>query len=580
MVKSSNIRIHLLVATALAATSCSDGRSVDNASPRITDIPQQATAGGATFSLDLSAYVSDRESTTLSYSVVTGGGSFTDSTYSNMFDTIGEYDVQFEVTDGPKVDTGTFKVQVTSANLVPVSEDGASLLLLDTSSNTLKRVTSTAPQPSFLTLVGTRKVVYRLAGTGGDWIYDTYTGENIQLGADVAGGGTYTAKTSDGKVVYTTGTTPEQTIWVYNPTTTIARNVSDGGMSSLTVLINSDNLVFYESGVGGQADIEYYDPSEDAVVSVSAEPTDEQLVAVLPNGGVVFSRVGESGESDLYYFRVGTGLVEVGSDDPALATRDKTFQVSDNNSKVAFTALNGAADDLYFWNPADGQTTNIATGVGATFNEIGFGNEVVYNLVVTPLVEEDIYYYDLDDGQTAVLRDAADLGLVSDIVNDGATSWAMVSGSGAPNDVVAVSLVAVPDVQTWAAGAAVSYVESLANGDYVANLDDNSEFNVFDVSAGTWGAPIGTVSGSFGGDGLEAGDFVYSVEDGGSRNLLMWDASAGNAVTIDTGAAAMTYLALTLDGTVVFTRLESTGEDRMFAWDGATVAHGQIVTAE
>ena len=80
MVKSSNIRIHLLVATALAATSCSDGRSVDNASPRITDIPQQATAGGATFSLDLSAYVSDRESTTLSYSVVTGGGSFTDST--------------------------------------------------------------------------------------------------------------------------------------------------------------------------------------------------------------------------------------------------------------------------------------------------------------------------------------------------------------------------------------------------------------------------------------------------------------------------------------------------------------------
>ena len=51
----------------------------------------------------------------------------------------------------------------------------------------------------------------------------------------------------------------------------------------------------------------------------------------------------------------------------------------------------------------------------------------------------------------------------------------------------------------------------------------------------------------------------------------MWDASAGNAVTIDTGAAAMTYLALTLDGTVVFTRLESTGEDRMFAWDGATV---------
>ena len=139
MINSSNIRISLLAATVLAATSCSDGRSVTNASPRITDIPQQATVGGSTFSIDLSDYVSDRESTVLTYTVVAGGGSFTDSTYSNMFDTIGEYDVEFEVTDGPKSEYGTFTVQVTSANLVPVSEDGSSLLLLDTSSNTPSR---------------------------------------------------------------------------------------------------------------------------------------------------------------------------------------------------------------------------------------------------------------------------------------------------------------------------------------------------------------------------------------------------------------------------------------------------------
>jgi len=571
MVKSSNIRIHYLVATALLATACSDGRSVDNAAPRITDIPQQATLGGSTFSLDLSAYVTDRESSTLTYTVVSGGGSFADSTYSNMFDTIGEYEVAFEVTDGPKTESGTFTVQVTSANLVPLTEDGASLVLLDSSSNAFKRVTSTVPQPSILTQVGSRMVVYRLGSSGGDWVYDTYTGEKVRLGADVAGGGTYVTKTSDGKIVYTTGTSPEQTIWVYNPTTTIARDVADGGLSTLTVLINSDDLVFYENGVGGQGDIEYYNPSEDVVVSVSAEATDEQLQAVLPNGGVVFSRVGESGESDLYYYRVGTGLVEVGSDISALAARDKTFQVNDNNSKVVFTALNGADLDLYFWNPVDGQTTAINTAVGTVFGKVGAGNEVVYNSVVTPSVEEDILYYDLDDGQAATLRDSTDIGVVAAIVNDGTTSWALVSGSAAPNDAVAVSLAAAPDVQTWSASGAVNFVDSLANGDFVAQQADGSEFAVFDVSDGTWDAPITTSTGVFGGAGLAAGDFVYSVSDTGAKNLLMWDESAGTSVTIATGADEIESLAVTLDGTLLFTRKETSLEDRLYVWDGTTV---------
>ena len=78
---------------------------------------------------------------------------------------------------------------------------------------------------------------------------------------------------------------------------------------------------------------------------------------------------------DLFYFRVGTGLVEIGADVSALATRNKTFQVNDSNSKVVFTALNGSDEELYFWNPGNGQTTAIATGVNTTvFSEVGTGN--------------------------------------------------------------------------------------------------------------------------------------------------------------------------------------------------------------
>lgn len=568
MVNSSNTSICLLAATALLTASCSDGRSVNNASPRITPIPQQATLGGVTFSIDLSTYVSDRESPTLTYSVISGGGAFADSTYSNMFATMGEYDVEFQVTDGPKTENATFRVEVTSANLVPVTEDGTALMLLDTASNTLKRVTSTSPQPTFVTLAGTRNVVYTLGAGSEAWIYDAYVGQSTQLAPNLEGGASYQAKTSDGKLIYTTGTAPNQTIWFFNPTTTVERNVADGVLSTVTVLVNSSDLVFYEDGVNGQSDIWFYDPSEDQVVAVATEATDEQLLAVLPNGGVVFSRVGSGGELDLFYFRVGAGLVELGTDVPAIASRNKTFQVNDTNSKVVFTALNGANEELYFWNPSNGQTTAIATGVNTTvFSEVGGSNEVVYNVVVSG-TEEDASYYDLDDGTTATLRNSTDISEVLAVTNDGSTSWAIVRGSGTLTDILAISLVGTPSTQTWSAGGNAGAGGRVANGDYVAERDDNTALNFFDVSAGTWGTPITGTGLDFQGDGLDAGDFVYVAEVASQNDLLMWDESGATSVTISNTAGDDAWAAKTLNSTILFTRKvgANTTAD-LFVWD-------------
>lgn len=572
MVKSSNISICLLAATALVATSCSDGRSVTNASPRIVDIPQQATVGGSTFQIDLSDYVSDRESPTLTYTVLAGGGSFSSSTYSNMFDSIGTYDVTFQVTDGPKTENGTFTVEVTSANLVPVNQDSAGLMLLDSASNTLTRVTSTTPNVSVRTLTGTRNLVYTL-GTGSEaWYYDTYAGQSTQLAADVDGGANYQNTTSDGKLIYTTGTAPSLTTWFYNPTTTVTRNIADGGLSTLTVLVNSDDLVFYEDGVNGQADIWFYDPSEDEAVAVATEATDEQLLAVLPNGGVVFSRVGTGGELDLYYFRVGTGLVEIGADITALASRNKTFQVHDSNSKVVFTALNATDDELYFWDPGLGQTIAIATGVNTTvFNEVGTGNEIVYNVVVSG-TEEDTSYIDLDDNTAATLRNSSDISTVSAVISDGSTSWAIIRGSGALSDKLAVSLVASPSTQTWSAGGTVVGGGRVANGDYVAQRLDGTALNFFDVSAGTWQTQINGTGLDFQGDGLESGDFCYVAEASGQDDLIMWDESATGSVVISGATGDDAFAALTLDGTILFTRKDGTNTTRdLFIWDGTTV---------
>ncbi|MFK7739565.1 MAG: hypothetical protein AB8H80_04510 [Planctomycetota bacterium] len=559
------------VSLLLPLAGCGGGGSVSNASPRISEVPLQATAGGTSFSLDLDDFVSDREGAVLSYSVQSGGGAFSGSTYSNMFDTIGSYPVAFSVSDGQKTEPGSFTVDVTSANFVPVSEDGQSLLLLDSATNALVRVTSTTVSPTVVDKVGARYIVYRVSN-GGDRVYDTYVRRTVLLAEDVEGGAAFRAKTSDGRIVYTTGTSPNMTLWYYNPATEVARNVADGVTSTLTVLVDDDDIVFFEENVDGQSDVAYYDPAEDEVAAISVEPTEEQLLALQPNGGVVFSRIGASGETDLYSFRRGTGLVEIGADDSALASRNKTFAAVDSNGKVVFHALNGADEELFVWDPSTGQTTGIVTGIStAVFGQLGDGNELVYYVVVSGS-ERDVYFYDLDDGVGTAVRNAADISTVVALTGDDGTNWAIVRASGTPAEELAVSLVATPATETWNAGSAVDSGNVLVSGgDYVAVRADGAALNIFDVSAGTWGTPITGTNLRFGGGGLDANDFVYAVELTGQDDLLQWDSSAVISVAVDAEIGDAAYAGRTLNDTVLFTRVVAgnTTAD-LFVWDGDT----------
>jgi hypothetical protein len=381
---------------------------------------------------------------------------------------------------------------------------------------------------------------------------------------------TYRARTSDDHLVYTTGPAGNITLSYYSPVSGVSREIAQGALGTLTVAVSVDDLVFYEIGSGGQADVFYYDPSEDNSFAVGAAATDEQIQSVLPNGAVVFTRIGAGGETDLYYFKVSTGLVEIGNDQPLLDTRSKTFDAFGSASQVVFSATDGVNVEIYFWNPANGQTTPIASGTIDVFAAIGAGNEVVYQRVVSG-TEEDAYFYDLDDATTATVRNAADISSVLGVTSDGTTSWAIVRGTGATSSMVAVSLVAAPVTQTWTAGGTVATsFGQLLNGDVVAQRDDGTELDVFDVSAGTWGTAIAGTGLAFGGDGLDAGDFVYAVSVGSQTDLLMWDASAAASVVVSSAAGNDDYAIRTENGTILFTRVVTgnTNTD-LFVWDGA-----------
>lgn len=576
MVHRSTVPSLALAGLAMTLAACGSSHG-DNAAPRLSTVPAQSTSGDAPFSIDLASYVTDREAGTLTYTVSTGGGSFAGSIYTNTFDTMGDHTVEFSVTDGAKTTNGTFVVRVTEANFAVVREDNSGLLLLDTRTNSARRVAGSVATPSLAAGLSTGRLAYQLAAPGGAqlWIHDPLTRTSTRLAPNGAGDVTYRAKTSDGKVVYSVGAGNALSVWLYNPTTGVTRDLSQGSLSTLTVLVNSSDLVFYEIDVNGQADIYAYEPSTDDVFAVGTATTDEQLLAVTANGGVVFSRIGSGGEHDLFYYRTNTGLVEVGSDVTGIATWDKTWNAVGSASQVVFSAVSGSVSEIYAWNPANGQTANlsasVSTGAFDVFAAMGAGNEVVWNRVVSGS-EADAYFYDVDAAAVGTVRNGSDISEVLGVAGDGTTAYAFVRPSGTTSSVLAVSLVASPATATWAAsGTVATTLGVLANGDVVARRSDGTRLALFDASAGTWGTPITGTGLAFAGAGLDTGDFVYTSTVSSQVDLSMWDASAGNSVVVSDTVGDDTFQAATLDGTILFTRVASGRTNQeLFAWNGTT----------
>jgi hypothetical protein len=295
----------------------------------------------------------------------------------------------------------------------------------------------------------------------------------------------------------------------------------------------------------------------------------------MPNGGVVFSRIGGGGEHDLFSYRSSSGLVEIGSDVTAIASADKTCNVVGTGNQVVFSAVSGPVSEIYSWNAGTGQTAALSAAISAgafdVFAALGTGNEVVWNRVVG-VNEADAYFYDLDSAVSGTVRNGSDISEILGVSSDGSTCYAFVRPSGTPSSAVAVSLVATPASTTWAAGSAVATTLGvLANGDVVAQRTSGAGLALFDVSTGTWGAPITGTGLAFAGQGLAADDFVYLLSASSQTDLSMWDASVGNSVVISDTAGNDAWQATTLDGTVLFTRVVAGNSNAdLFVWDGTT----------
>lgn len=553
-----------------ALAGCTSGSSGDSA-PAIGSIPSQVTPGGMALSLDLSTYVSDSDGDPLTFTVTSGGGSFSGSTYSHMFDTLGSYTVGFAVSDGKKTRSGSFDVTVNTANLAVVTS-GDDLELLDTDTHAFLPLTATGGvTEQLVATLPTGEVIYRrTVATSRLFVFDPSTRQSHVLGDSIDYDTVYAGKTSAGDVVFTraAAATPTDTdlyLW-RRETGTIKQISAVAGSPDGNAMVSSGDLVFYQRGT--PSDVYVYDPATDQSTAVANGSTAEVLRGTVADGSVVLSRIGGGGEQDLFHYDPNAGLVEIGADlSSTVQAQSKTFAGSTSDGKVVFEAA-GASTDLYVWSPSTGTTRTIAnSSVDETLAAVTPIDEIVYT-VATTSTDDDLYVYTWSDDTSRLISPA-------DSVSDS------YQGATSVGDVVFVRATATGD-DLWYYDTSASTAHPVAEtgpDDYSLDAILENDRVVFTRSGSSGGvfvvtlapAPTATAVGgagaTFAGE-TSGGDFVVQTVVSAQTDLVLWDESATAVVTISDTTGDDTFGAGTSTGGVLFSRITSgkTTSD-LFLWD-------------
>lgn len=571
----------LLSLASLALGAC--GGNSSNAAPRLTPIPSQSAAGaGAAFTLDVGTYVTDREGTVLIYTVESGGGSFTGSVYTNMFDTLGTYPVSFRVSDAlGKSATGSFDVEVMNANIAVVQQ-GDNLLLLDTDTTKFLTVTgATGFGDTFRANLASGQVVYdrSVGGTFRLFVYNPNTRTTATLGDEAEASNRYAAHTSSGLVLFTrtVTTTGDADLLVWDSASGATETISGTvGQADENPFV-AGGLVFFERGNGGQGDLYRYDPTDKSIVAVSTDANDEDLQAVF-GSGVIFTRIGGGGERDLFWFAPGTGTVEIGTDAPALATLTKVYRGQTATGHVVFEAL-AATRDLYVWDSMTGTTRAIPdNAVDETLVGVNANAQVLYKVAASP-TNGDLRLWSTATGTDAAVSTDAANDVFNGLRADGDVIFTRETGTGRDLFVYDTALTTTTAI---ASASTADYVfgKVLGSGKVAYTLAGGSG-GVFLVDPATLAVnTVSAVAGAtFAGEGA-SGDAVARVPVAAQFDLVQWDESASAVVTISNDAGMDEFQAATASGSLLFTRIAAgqTAKE-LCLWSPTTLASTQLTSA-
>ena len=402
MNKLSIAAIGLALASGALLASCTDGGGA--ASPSISTIPQQYSAGGSSFTLDLTTYVDSEDPST--YAVTSGGGSFTGSVYTNTFDTIGTYTVQFNVTDfRSQTQSGSFQVKVTSSEIAYVKiGQGFKIYDCNTAHLSDMLIQDDGRTKNLEAVLSDGAFVLEVTQSGNQdlWLYDPNV-PSLTILAETANDDVYESKTSDDVVFYRSGAANAYELYSYDKLRDFTRGVTSGigtgndTRSEDNPTVNTSDWVLFEASLNsGPADIWSWDISKSEAAIVSDASTAESVIATLSDGSFILTRIGAGGETDLYKWSKSGGMVEIGADlDTSTPfTESKTYAGASSSGDVVFTTSDGSDTDIYVWKASTGQTKTIsATANNEAYCGIQSTGDVVYQITASGNVS--LYLYDL-----------------------------------------------------------------------------------------------------------------------------------------------------------------------------------------
>ena len=517
----------LVAALLLPFFSCS-GSSGHGGPPVISTIPLQYGSSGFEVSLDLGSYIADpdtADSTLTLTETSSWGGTFSGTTYTNTFDTMGTYEVTFKAVDpGGKYSTGSFQVQLNKGVLFVyhVSNDlryvdGGTGYVKDFSGNDGYAETWSG------TLSDGKIVFKRTVGSQDDlYVYDPVTGVLETVAADSTETETYAGGTSYGAILYSKGPAGSRDLYLYDPSTDQTTTVSDNTLDDLNPNVGSGDDVYFErASATGQKDIWHYDTGTGELKNVTASTYDEGIDRTLPNGNLVYWRLNVNGTKDLYYYTTGGNSYTIcaGSEEDAV--------VGNTSSSHVLYTKGGAG--LYVFNVSTMASSTIESSGTVTYKtSMGSGDYVIYEL------SGALYAYRISTGTKTTVA-AATAGYQGKLSDDATLVYSR------SNDLFTYVLSTGTAVNiSNTSGVSSSFDAVLSNDDIV--FTESGALKYWDYSASSK-VDVSTSGGTetYKGD-MGGGKFCFATS-GGSGDLYIWDTEAGSAATVSNDAAADTYLA-------------------------------------
>ncbi|MFQ5504514.1 MAG: hypothetical protein ACE5F1_06910 [Planctomycetota bacterium] len=566
----------------MAGLFCACNDSVGGAkAPRISTVPAQSVSGGSTFTLDLSTYVTDG-TLTATYAVVSGGGSFAGSVYSQAFPTIGSYTVKFKVTDfRGEHSEASFTVKVTSAEL-GVVKVGSGVSLYDAGTGNFAEAFQADGQgKTYKTALADGSLVFEFSSTGQTDIhlYNPGDDDRIPVAYDSLKSERYVLKTSTDRILFERGASPERTLHLFDPLNKGVVQVTSGlagPRDERDAKITTGDIIYFESAGSSGGDIYYYDVAKAMTGAVSTDSGDEDLVAVLPNDAIVYRRQSGTGGYALHYHKKGFGTAEVGNGlGSAYDNLSRVYKGVTSDSRVVFETTSTAGNtDLHIWNPSDLVTTTIASSASdETYRGVTGSARVVYAVEVSA-TDHDLFVFNPADGTSDELLTSAELENFNASLGNGDIIFTTSDGSDLDLYLYDESVGSSAAIASTATSEV--FDKLLADGNFVYTV--GGSVHHYDTGTAT-DTSVTTAAGTeaFAGE-TSGGGFVIKLTTGGQDDLYRWTGS-NPATAVSTDAGTDTFGAATSAGKVLFTRVASgTTTANVFVFDPSDSSTAQLTS--